>query len=415
MQAACPIAVRRRKIAAMVGKLQVIAPDPKVHHDELIDLIAKVFSHSGYFDFRDWLRGGYLDGSHYDWRASRIGMLDGRIVSHFGVWDYPMRIGAARVRCGGIGVVATHFDYRKRGVMARTAQASIRAMRQLGYDVSILFGIGNFYRRFGYTRAFSDEDYTLNLGELPKGPPVGLEKFAAGPRADLARLYNRQYAAATGTAVRPTYRAPDKRKERLGVLWRKGPAPAGYLLYCDRGERIDIIETVGRADEALHAAGAVARKCGADKVRFSCLPYGTDLAANLRRMSCALERRYVRCGGAMIRTINLPQSLAKMSGELSRRLGRSELRGWRGGLVIADRNESATLAIRDGAVAVRPGTTRTPHAIRGGDAVAQLLIGTDEPLETARSCGIRLLGEARRLLPALFPNEHPMLHLADRY
>ena len=79
----------------------MIAPDPRLHGEELIDLIAKTFG--GYFRMRDRCRNGYVLDSHYDWQASRIVLIDEGIVTHYGVWGYDMRIGAACVRAASAG------------------------------------------------------------------------------------------------------------------------------------------------------------------------------------------------------------------------------------------------------------------------------------------------------------------------
>ena len=106
---------------------------PKKHQlDEICDLLGKVFSHHGYYTFRNYCRDDYIRHSHYDWNASRIGLHDGKIVSHYGVWNYQMRIGSALVKCGGIGAVGTDGDFLKRGVMSQTIEGSLSAMRTLG-------------------------------------------------------------------------------------------------------------------------------------------------------------------------------------------------------------------------------------------------------------------------------------------
>jgi predicted acetyltransferase len=142
----------KRPTRADPRRLELFAPDPRLHGEELIDLIAKSFG--SYFRMRDNCRKGYVLDSHYDWQASRIGLIDGRIVTHYGVWGYDMRIGAACVRVGGIGGVATHAGFRKRGLMAKTVAATIEAMSQVGYDMTVLFGIPDLYHRFGYVRAW---------------------------------------------------------------------------------------------------------------------------------------------------------------------------------------------------------------------------------------------------------------------
>jgi hypothetical protein len=116
----------------------------------------------------------------------------------------------------------------------------------------------------------------------------------------------------------------------------------------------------------------------------------------------------------MVRTVNLAAALEKMRGELGRRLRASRLAGWRGNLLLCDAREKVTLAIDRSRVRVGP-PARSKHAIRGGDAVAQLLIGTEDPGEVAEMAGMRLAGDARQLAAVLFPSQHPALCQWDRY
>ena len=398
------------------GEMEIIAPDRRKHHDEMTDLISKVFSHRGYFGFRDYCRDSYIDHSNYDWDASRIGLIGGRIVTHWGVWGYTMRIGTARVKTGGIGVVATHGDFRKRGLMDRTARASIQAMRDLGYDFSILFGIDDFYDRFGYVRAWSGVAYIVNVADLPSEKPAArFVKFAPRHRDDLAAIYNRQYATITGTAVRPTYlrnRRPDRWQ---GYLWSNARGAAqGYAIVSRDNTTLECIEAAGDAEQTLRVLAALCRRWGCHEVRFPDLQHETPLARRLRRSTCRMETYPRRCGGPMVRTLNLPAALDRMSAELSRRLRASHLAGWRGRLLIADAREKAMLAIGRSRARTLPPAVTT-HTIRGSDQIAQLLIGTDEPDEVVEAGGIRLTGDARKLIQVLFPNQHPQLGVWDSF
>lgn len=399
--------------------LVLIAPVPSQHRVEMFDLIAKVFSHSGYYTFRESLRASYLDHSHYDWFASRIGLMDGKIVSHFGVWDYLTRIGAARLRTGGIGVVATDGDYRKHGLMRLTAQGCIDAMREQGYDLSVLFGIQNFYHRFGYTRAWVEQTYIVATADLPVDKPaVTLRRFRFGPRAEFDSLFNQQHQHITGTAVRPTYSRANPRHQRIGYVWRdRQGKPLGYFAVADKGAHLEVIEAVGDTDQLLRGIGQVARKWRAREVRFVSLPYRTDLACRLRAGSVRLECSYARCGGPMVRIVNLRSSLTKMEVELTRRLKASVFQGRRAQLVLSDGRESVALGLGGGRVKVLDAPVRggAKHAILAGDALGQLLLGTDEPGQIVADRDIKVTGDARELLPVLFPAQYPMLHTADRF
>ena len=417
--------------------LTIIAPDPRIHKDAVYDLVCCTFEN--YNSFMTIVRGGYIEDSHYDWSASRIGLCldeqsaegkgkNGRqkIATHFGIWNYQMRIGTARVRIGGVGAVATDAQCRHRGYMDQTARASIGAMRELGYDFSILFGINDFYHRFGFTRAWSDTTYFLPLADLPAPAAKGTKKLALHTfpepmRPDLMKLFNAHNAGLTGTAVRPTYQHANIRGLRRGYQWNIGGAKSpvrGYIVVMAQSPRLRVIETVGATADICQAVRQVAGELNSPELSFDHLPYDSALARQLRRGNCRRDTYYFKNGAALIRTINLPQALTKISRELARRLAQSPLAHWRGQLLIADPRAAALLTITGGQIKVVPSTTRkipTKHTIRGGDAIAQLLLGTTDPREIAATYNLRVTGDARQLLPILFPDQHPTLHEIDKF
>ena len=402
--------------AMPVEGFRVVAPDRRRHGEKMCDLVAKAFSSGGYFRFHEVCRTGYILNSHYDWAVSRIGLLGDRIATHYGVWNVRMRIGTAVVRVGGIGAVATDADCRKRGLMARTARASVRAMRDGGYDLSLLFGISDFYHRFGYTRAWSESDYIIGLGDLPKEKPnVRLGTFNPKPRNDTAALYNRAGAGLTGTAVRPTYTRIPWPRPMQGRRWTDARGRlAGYVVFEVHDGRFECCEACGNVDAILRVLAVLARQYACREVRLETMHDASPLIRRVRRGTCRVETRHHRCGGAMVALVDLPAALEKMRGELSRRLRQSHLAGWRGSLLLVHGREAATLAIDRSRVRVTVGGT-SKHAIRGGDGIVQLLIGTDEPAAVIEATRLKPTGDARRLADILFPNEHPRMALQDRF
>lgn len=82
--------------------------------------------------------------------------------------------------------------------------------------------------------------------------------------------------------------------------------------------------------------------------------------------------------------------------------------------MVDDSEEAVTLRIKQGKIELLTGS-RSENSISGGEAIAQLMFGTDDPQETIDSGGIRLRGQAKFLVPALFPNEYPALSFWDRF
>ena len=339
-------------------------------------------------------------------------------MAHYGVWGYDMRIGTARLRTAGVGAVATHPDFRGRGLSSELMAACLDAMRSAGYQMTRLGGIANFYHRFGYVRAWAENVYTVPVGEMPQQPKIALRWCPPTAHVRFSAAYNRHYRDAAGTAVRPTFRVCAKVvADHEMVRWnRENGDLAGYVLVKAETDKKQLrcCEYVGDAAAALGVLGTIARKRRCERVLFESVPAGSELIRMLKRGNCEARTAFIRSGGSMIRLVSLLSALRAMGSEFARLLKRSDLAKWRGQLSVTCERHGAVLRIRDGRVEVEEGAAPT-HSIRGGQAIAQLLLGTDEAEETVEAGGLRVRGDARRLLPVLFPRRDPVLSFADRF
>lgn len=398
---------------------QLIIMPPKKSRDftAITELAITTFYHgTGHYTPEYW-RENYFTHSHYDWKASRIGLIGDRLVTHFGVWDYQMRVGSkGLLRVAGIGAVATDNDFRKRNLMQATASNCVDNLAGYGYDVSLLFGIPNFYHRFGYVPAWPIPTFVVQTEHLPTElPSLPTRPFAGCSRPDLDALYNAENAGCTGTAVRPTYRHSAKYSRFPGMRWVDAQGKtSGYIIYYHEGESLKVYDSAGDVEQRLRVLGQLARKLQCKEVRIGSIPPDCALAKRLRWMTCRKEIQYSHAGNAMIHTLNLASSLTKLSEELSRRLTASPMSGWRGHLSITDPRETVTLALADGTVRMAPSTS-TAHSVRGGEQIVQLLVGTTSPSEVSEMGGFELTGEAANLLEVLFPAQHATLAVWDSF
>lgn len=400
--------------------LELIAPTRQEHRDALVDLWSKVFGFgetAHYFKGQSFCRDGYLDGSHYDWDASRIGLVDGKLATHYGVWGYDMRVGSATVRTGGIGAVSTHPDFRKRGYLVKTANASIDAMRDLGYDLSLLFGIDDFYDRLDYVRAFSYRQHYLRIDDLPKEKPETVfRKFKLVRREDTDALYNRAFAGYTGTAVRPTFtKAGDIRGDAYG--WRDGRGRlAGYVYVRmdDANRRLKCFEAVGDVTQVLRVLGALARKHAGKELEVLNQPLGTPLMREIERGRCEVVTKLNPNGGPMARTLHLSAMLEKIADDLHGRLRDSSLAKWSGTLLVDDRLDKAALKISPRGVAV-VAPSKTAHTIKTRGHAVQLVMGIDAPEKLIAGAKMKTTGDAAELVAAMFPKQDPMLLTFDHF
>ncbi len=405
-----------------------IGPPRAQRAEELYDLAAKVFSGGGYFEFLRQCRGGYFAGSSYDWDVSRIAEDDGKIVAHLGVWRYPMRVGRARLRTAGIGAVMTHLDYRKRGLAARLFAALFPAMRQAGYHFSMLFGIRDFYHRFGYAPAWPNTQHFVKCDSLPQTRlKLKLRKVSKAEvlcrQGAVMRIYNRENAARTGSAARPIYTLTEGLVSRFEVRALCNPSGRmlGYVATgTGGGDDLEVLEVGGLkrpcgADQLLAALRTLAARTGRRRLRLNNFSYDHPLCQAVRGYDSSVEMHHTRSGGAMGAVVALRGCLEQMAGELSDRLRRSALKGFAGTLSVAGAYETVLLDIRGGKVGLAASPRNTAHRIIAGAAVARLLIGSEQPHVLAMQSGVRYAGRGMELAEALFPKQWPMLSMLDHF
>ena len=88
-------------------------------------------------------------------------LVDGELVCWLGVIDYTMRIGTTQVRMAGIAGVETKEPHRMKGYMRDLLNGTLVYMQTQGYDISMLFGIPDFYPKFGYATCLAYSAFTI--------------------------------------------------------------------------------------------------------------------------------------------------------------------------------------------------------------------------------------------------------------
>ena len=388
--------------------MQIQSPTPD-NIDAMSDLFAKTFG--DFWTRANYLADGYVADSCYDWASSRIGTIDGDLATHFGVWDFAMRITSALVRVAGVGAVETSKSHRGRGLMSQTATDAIGGFRDAGYDLSLLFGIPNFYHRFGYVVTFPLYRFEIDARVVaPLESPVRFLPHDTNwmPEPD---LYNADNAMVTGTFVRPTY-GRNRRVRR----WTGYSFDGGYLFAERVGDRLEIVDLAGPPEKVVDVARQLASQLITPIIRFAHVPPRSAMRRHLYSMDHRMIAEYEVNAGPMMKCVNLPQILEKMRPVINDRLQASLARTFTGTLALHGEDESVVMLITSGAVEsiVPTSDTTTDGAVLAGPAVVNLLVGSDEPAEVCRRFGVETTGVARDLLPILFPNQEPSTIMWDR-
>jgi hypothetical protein len=232
--------------------------------------------------------------------------------------------------------------------------------------------------------------------------------------AGMAALYNRENTNLTGTAVRPVFPLGNPLVESDAYLWRQRQRVTGFVFVGASGNTLEVRSWAGDPEVILAVVRRLARTRGLATIQFRWIHYQSKLSRFLRRQNCDFKSDYRSSGGPMIRAASLQRFARRLLPELEHRLKESYLSDWCGDLLVDDSQEAVTLRFKQGKIELLPGA-RSENSISGGEAIVQLLFGTDDPKEIIDSGDIRLRGQATFLVPVLFPNEYPALGFWDRF
>jgi len=233
---------------------------------------------------------------------------------------------------GGVADVVTHPAHRGKGYGAKMLRAAVERMREERYPVSILWGITDFYHRFGYAPVLPN--YTLvamtrNVERLVAegiggGSLTAAEVEVRPGRAEdapaLLALYERANAERNGTLRRTAEKLDPTPSPQVENWWQhprrtlvavEEGKPAGFVLLHGNPAQLRVLETTVPGEHAetagLALLGALAREAVERRVGEIELPVPPDepLAQLLRRGGAEAKVRYPANGGGMGRITHL--------------------------------------------------------------------------------------------------------------
>src|SRR3954462_1215842 len=172
-------------------------------------------------DFADGTRTVFVN--HPSGTSDVLLQLHGRQVSRVVIVPMLMRIGAAVVRMDGIGGVRTEEEFRNRGYSRRVMETAVQQMRRGDAALSTLFGIQDFYQKFGYETTGPEYTVVVPLADaaaptrsLPHGwrfRPLTVDDMPA-----VKWLYHANTRRATGALVRHDAGDDPSETERLAAV-----------------------------------------------------------------------------------------------------------------------------------------------------------------------------------------------------
>ncbi len=350
-------------------------------------------------------------------------------ASRLWVIDYTMRIGQATVRMAGIGGVETHWKQRMHGYARQLLEDTVRYMQVEGYAVSMLFGIENFYTKFGYASCLAASSFKVKTRDAEVAAewakPYRARPIASADMPAVLDLYNAHNADRTGSIVRTPanftefhkgtwYGAPPET-----LLWEDETGRLlGYAVWDKYPKAVKVAELEAWDDAlfptllAAFAVQAVEKRC--EDISFY-MPPDHPFAEFAQRYGVEWTVTYTRHGAGMMRILNQQPLFEAIAPELERRLAASPLAGHTGVLALQTDLGMTTLHFAAGHVTVNGETSADMCLTLPQSALMQLLMGYRRARDVLNDPAVSLTGTGLPLLDALFPKGSPYPWLADHF
>ncbi len=344
-------------------------------------------------------------------------LVDDKPVSSLILFDLRMGIGGVPLRCGGIGGVSTPRAQRMHGYSRRVLAHSVEVMRAEGYEIAALFGIPDYYHRFGFASALVEGEIVLATRDAELAVArYPVREFEPADARAIAELYVAHCAVRNGYIVRDpeTWTGIAKGagwSDRVGTyVALDGDRVVGYASYTLDARRFGLGEVVA-VNASIYSTllAEAARRAIAFRVeRIPVqLPPDDPFCRPCRRYGAEIKVTYARCAGGMVRLIDQTAVLHKLQPLLAGRLAASPLADWQGSLVLETELGSGTLTFGNAGRAVR---ARIPQG-----TLTQLLLGYRDVADVAFEGDLEAEDAAVPLLDALFPSGYPYVWMADRF
>jgi predicted acetyltransferase len=308
-----------------------------------------------------------------------------------------------------------------KGYSRRVMENSLRWMRREGFDTSMLYGILNFYPKFGFAAAFPGLAWSLAVRDAERVPAreFGITDYKSEHLAAVLKIFHANNLDRTGPMRRdPKTWQPFRKGSAWGVktvckvaLSENGDV-AGYVVYDNQPLAATIIEMSYRTPEVfgalLRLVARLAWEQRLERIKLI-LPEDDLFVAFCKPLGLRLEATFRSDGGAMVRMINLVSALKSVAAELGGRMVRS------GALNLHTNLDAVGLEWSGEGLAIRAPLKGAETARMPQWVLAQLLYGYLNATALAAQGVLQGSDKALSLLDEMFPARPHFAYTVDEF
>lgn len=403
-----------------MNKIQIRGVETAEEQEIVNELMAKVHC-PGYYPARKQLDDFIANYPEYLREHTRILLEDGQLASCLCLFTHTIRIGEARIKMGGIGNVATAGPWRGKGCAALLMADVMHYMKSHGYHLSILFGIADFYYRWGFYSVLPEYASVIELREadVPEYLECRERNIKPGDIPALLRIHNKNDNDTACSIVRSSGHFTNRweRWKNARVLTdARGKVEAYYLWHYVGGELH--VDELGVAEQTwnptlLHHCALRSKAEYASKIRFN-LPPSHPFVRYLMRYRSDHEMHAYRNSNGMMAPLNIEETLECMIPEWETTLSAFSLSHLSVTVTLVIDRMPYRIRAQHGMLDIAAGPGENKFSVSSQEFV-QLLTGYRPPKEILAERRFMLTEGAKVLLNVLFPKRTPYLWSLDRF
>ncbi len=384
------------------------------------DLMARVHF-PDYYQGLHWLNVCDQGYPEYQRAHNRLLYVDGDLAAALRLFTYTVRIGEARLKMGGFGCVTTAGPLRQKGYAARLMSDCMRYLYKHGYHVSTLFGIADFYHRWGFASVLPEYASMINMREaaMAVAPPFKRRTMKPGDIQAVQRMHTRNDADTACSVIRLGGHMSckwDRWKTAQILTDTKGKVVAYFMGGAGKAEYN--VDEVGVLDynwcpAVLNACMTLAKDEYATRIRFN-VPPSHPFVRYLLQYNSEHEMHVSRNSNGMMAVVNLDETLECMIPEWESRLCMAAASGYNAEVTLVVQRKPHRIRVHRGAVDVAAMTGANKVSLSPVEVI-QLITGARHAEEVLARKRRALNASGVTLLNTLFPKRTPYVWHSDRF
>lgn len=265
-------------------------------------------------------------------QATRVELYENdQLISWLTINHLKIYVWGKEFTAGGIGGVGTKPEFRKKGYSRAVLDKTVEVLKEDKYDFSLLFGIPNYYYRWGFTSCLPQNSVEIATYQAERAQQTHkISPLLPAHFPSLVSIYNKNNISRTGAVVRnPEHFTTLRLGSTFGIkaegyVLEKNGQIEGYIILDEAKRRVNACEIGGLNTGVYHsclaflAEQAISKRLGSVSAT---LPQDHPFVLLAREYGATVTANYVYNADGMGRIVSQDNVLKTLEDQLYKNSG----------------------------------------------------------------------------------------------